>query len=978
MGKFPANGIKMGLVRLTSVWIKRGHFAYAKPCGKAMDKSRKLDIDHSFSTLDHPLTTLRQGEFMRKSLTKNSTTTDTNRVIFSSRNHIKTTQEIVLFFPVFCPTIGGRFMDLSPKSTVEKTLIKLLNNKYAQLTICTQSALKQLSEGSIKTVKPDYVLIYDEFSHVDHFYSVAMTHTHQHYSHHLTATPYGSADLLKVTLAQNTTLPLELADPKKYRDDTQKLFAPVLDHLLSGDTVLTAKEAYTNQIIKGRTNVNRKDPAVHFLVIEKPDYLLGWKKTTILSANFDQSLTFHLLRQFYGIQFVMDQGIQKSLRFTQHTNGHRLTIKYLDTGSTSITRYGEIAGSGKENNFIRIDDFTHSQFSNGYLIVANNKHTLQRHSNREELPVISHGLNAFQHTHQVAFLAALNKSTMHIKMLKSLGIKDELIGAHIHETIYQAVMRCSLRDPSAVEPVTVFLTDKPRAEALSRKLNGSKLVALQLMGYTDGSPLSNKAVVSRKRFRKHQKMLASPLNIQGGGTFVPQISIRKKNEVQKFPTHTYRQDTLEERGNYPLSAFEYLDRESEHFLQESMPYGALEQMQCTIEEWLQTLFEPDWVHKYRKLGTLSPEFIVSESGCKPFDDHADAAFMVRVWISKKVQGSYSSCIKSTDSYGDTSGYEDLLFKDAWEFQKYLNKCSKLPVKDKFSDELSAAIQACIHEPYFDGHSRKKYDPYVLDAECVTRKYHSVMMDFDDTLILPNDLSSVLVDISHSIMSSYSNQVGSKGWRYRLVIYLPYVVSYVRYISLYNHIAKVIQDAGYTPKEIALDQSKSAEKSPEALFLLPCTNNDYPQNHICINSWDHYAKNKKKELFFKELLEPASFTDAQITVKPKVVNHSTSTSAATIPPAGNWNHSAIGDDRGALITDKIKDMRSRERGTGNGLFFKIAMSLSNSMGPADLADALQKIAESDVNPSERISEIPHVIKSVAKYRSQDEAEVAEVA
>jgi hypothetical protein len=45
------------------VWIKHGHFADAKPCG----------------------------------------------VIFSSRNHMKTTQEIVLFSPVFCPTIGGRF-----------------------------------------------------------------------------------------------------------------------------------------------------------------------------------------------------------------------------------------------------------------------------------------------------------------------------------------------------------------------------------------------------------------------------------------------------------------------------------------------------------------------------------------------------------------------------------------------------------------------------------------------------------------------------------------------------------------------------------------------------------------------------------------------------------------------------------------------------------------------------------------------------
>ena len=95
--------------RLYSVWIKHGHFADAKPCGKSMDKSRRLDIAHRFATLDHPLTALRQGKFMRKSLTKNSTTTDTNRVIFSSRNHMKTTQEIVLFSPVFCPTIGGRF-----------------------------------------------------------------------------------------------------------------------------------------------------------------------------------------------------------------------------------------------------------------------------------------------------------------------------------------------------------------------------------------------------------------------------------------------------------------------------------------------------------------------------------------------------------------------------------------------------------------------------------------------------------------------------------------------------------------------------------------------------------------------------------------------------------------------------------------------------------------------------------------------------
>ena len=112
MVKLGGNTGRLNSSRLYSVWIKHGHFADAKPCGKSMDKSRRLDIVHRFATLDHPLTTLRQGKIMRKSLTKNSTTTNTYRVIFSSRNHMKTTQEIVLFSPVFCPTIGGRFTGL--------------------------------------------------------------------------------------------------------------------------------------------------------------------------------------------------------------------------------------------------------------------------------------------------------------------------------------------------------------------------------------------------------------------------------------------------------------------------------------------------------------------------------------------------------------------------------------------------------------------------------------------------------------------------------------------------------------------------------------------------------------------------------------------------------------------------------------------------------------------------------------------------
>jgi len=870
--------------------------------------------------------------------------------------------------------------EINTNRTVGTALAKLLNNKHAQLTICTQSALKQLGGRSIKKVKSDYTLICDEFSNVDHYYSVAMAHTHQHYSPYLTTAPYNSTDLLRVTLTQGAQLPPELVDPKKYRDDTQKLFAPVLDHLLRGDTVLATKETYTSQIINGCTNVNRKDPAVHFLAIEKPSYLLGWAKTTVLSANFDHSLAFHLLQQFYGIRLVLDQDIDKSLRFAHHTNGQRLTIKYLDTGSTSMGRYDEVVGSHKESNFSRIDDFAHSQLSDDYVIVANNKHTLQRYTSREELPVISHGLNSFQHIHQVAFLAALNKSTMHIKILKSLSIADDLIGAHIHETVYQAVMRCSLRDPSATEPVTVFITDKPRAEELSRKFNGSTLVALQLTGYTGGKPFTNSAIAIRKRFRKHQQALTSSISLQGGGKTVPQISIDKKNGVQKFPASPQRTDTLDLRGNYPLSIYEYFDPDSEYFIMESIPWRDLEIMECDIQGWFTHLMEPAWASTYRRLGKMAPEFLVTDDGHKPFDENADSAFMLRVWVASKRGSVWVSVTKSTDSYGDDSGYKDLVFEDPWAFQKYLNKCSVVAVKDKLCDELSAAIQSCVYEPYFDGYSRKKYDPYHLEAEgieCVTRKFHSLMFDFDDTEIDPQDLPKALSGISHSIMSSFSNQVSGKGWRYRVVVYLPYIVSYERYITLYNHIVSLIKDAGYTHDEIALDDSKSATKAPEAMYLLPCTNNDHPQNHICINSWDHYPSNKKKDRFFKELIDPSLHPDTHISLKPKSTVNLVGSSARQsrgVLAGGSWSHSGVGADvRDALVADKIKEMQIRESGTGNQLFFKVAMSLSRCMGHDDLTIALQKIASSDSNAGERLSEIPSVISSVAKYRSQAQSQ-----
>jgi len=80
-------------------------------------------------------------------LTKNSTTTNTYRVIFSSRNHMKTTQEIVLFSPVFCPTIGGRFKVLADK--LRKTTKKINRRKVVVTEISAGSLFSQQHSAGI-------------------------------------------------------------------------------------------------------------------------------------------------------------------------------------------------------------------------------------------------------------------------------------------------------------------------------------------------------------------------------------------------------------------------------------------------------------------------------------------------------------------------------------------------------------------------------------------------------------------------------------------------------------------------------------------------------------------------------------------------------------------------------------------------------------------------------------------------------------
>src|SRR4051794_19622557 len=71
----------------------------------------------------------------------------------------------------------------------------------------------------------------------------------------------------------------------------------------------------------------------------------------------------------------------------------------------------------------------------------------------ERLPNSPHGLNSYQHYHNVVVLSALNPTPAHFSFLQARQVDgEEVRDAHYRTAVYQAVMRCSARDPKDDHP----------------------------------------------------------------------------------------------------------------------------------------------------------------------------------------------------------------------------------------------------------------------------------------------------------------------------------------------------------------------------------------------------------------------------------------------------------------------------------------------------------------------------------------------
>lgn len=213
----------------------------------------------------------------------------------------------------------------------------------------------------------------------------------------------------------------------------------------------------------------------------------AFKDVIIMGAGFDISLMSHIWHGF-DVEFQPHAELTKGLRYSQHTCGHRLTIKYVfetDWSKNFAGAASEFNGADTANLDVLqqacIQVFSDDEFA----FLANNDSADEAkrffRTQAQQLPNAPWGLNDYQHIHNVAILSALNPTPAHLGFLDHLCKEPEKVrDALFHANVYQAVMRSSLRNLEAIEPVIAVVPDRTVAKALAGYFPGSRIEKMQL------------------------------------------------------------------------------------------------------------------------------------------------------------------------------------------------------------------------------------------------------------------------------------------------------------------------------------------------------------------------------------------------------------------------------------------------------------------------------------------------------------------
>lgn len=383
--------------------------------------------------------------------------------------------------------------------------IEIAAPNHGEVLLITHEALKRINKANRKF----WHVVVDEIPSVFEHFPLKIGETHSLVTPYLKAEEFTPA-LYHLTVADQAAVERLMANPKA--DQNIATFQELLAAICNPDKlVLVSADSYTNLI---------DDPAtaghIDFFAILRDTVLDGFASATIMGANADETELVVLWSRLMGVQFPDHPILSGALRYTTHGNGARLSLYHLFDAGWSKRH----ANSGEDENTVieqvRRFILTHMG-GEPFLWQANTEHGDAFFHPDYRLPSVAHGLNrpTFNQCDNVVLLSALNRQPAAYKFLSQIGLDNATAHRMLsYQNDYQAMMRCSLREPAAAAPVKVIVTSRGAAEWLEGKFPGCTVQKLET-GIPERKPVGRPAKVRKltpaekqKRYRERKKAQA--------------------------------------------------------------------------------------------------------------------------------------------------------------------------------------------------------------------------------------------------------------------------------------------------------------------------------------------------------------------------------------------------------------------------------------------------------------------------------------
>lgn len=217
----------------------------------------------------------------------------------------------------------------------------------------------------------------------------------------------------------------------------------------------------------------------------QPSLFEDFASATVMGACFQQSVLSYLWREM-GVQFRPHAAIERRLRYRRHANGHLLTIRYAtDEPWSKVLRDRPTEDDPMVTVFDRVV-MTIQQTLTGqdFVWMGNTDVKDDTFGARgQRLPNSPYGLNPYQHLHHAVIISALNPRPAHFAFLEAAGLDSDAVRqAGYWQTVYQAAMRISLRNPADQHTKSITVMDRTTAGWLAEMFPGAVVRSLGVAG----------------------------------------------------------------------------------------------------------------------------------------------------------------------------------------------------------------------------------------------------------------------------------------------------------------------------------------------------------------------------------------------------------------------------------------------------------------------------------------------------------------